>query len=106
MSQHIYPAIYQNRPVTVMIGYDRPLRGFFMVIETNDEMNEYVYSSLDDPALLNYIGLPATPNRFVTKLLDLGIPVHANVIEEIKADQRWKVGNRFVRYDAAGQVEI
>lgn len=113
MSQHFYPATYQGEPVTVLIGYDRPLRGFFMVIEritpatvntepADDEGDPYVYSNLSDIELIECGGLPHHMDHFLRQLQDLNIPAHASVIAGVQADQAGNVGNRYVSYDAAG----
>lgn len=116
MSQHFYPATYQGEPVTVLIGYDRPLRGFFMVIERitpatvntepaddeDDEGDPYVYSNLSDIELIECGGLPHQVDHFLRRLQELNIPAHASVIAGIRVDQAGNVGNRYVSYDEAG----
>lgn len=118
MSQHLYPATHQGEPVSVLIGYDRPLKGFFMVIEkatpapviaelptdADDEEDGYLYSNLADMELVPWFGLPPTLDHFLTKLQELDIPAFPNVIAELRADQANNTGNRTVRYDAAGAV--
>lgn len=118
MSQHLYPATHQGEPVSVLIGYDRPLKGFFLVIErtapspviadlpTDDEDEEdpYLYSNLSDMGLIQWGGLPPTLDHFMLKLQELGIPALPNVIAELHADQANNTGNRTVRYDAAGII--
>jgi hypothetical protein len=118
MSQHLYPATHQGTPVSVLIGYDRPLKGFFMVIERpttlpfedlppdadEDEEDPYLYSNLADMELVPWGGLPPTLDHFLTKLQELDIPALPNVIAEVRADQANNTGNRTVRYDAAGAV--
>lgn len=115
MSQHFYPATYMGQPVIVMMGYDRPLRGFFMVIESagdsasaapvfNHEEDDdyYVYSNLSDFELLNCCGLPKTTDHFLKRLQEMDITAHPNVITAIKQDQVENVGNKTVYYDMAG----
>ena len=118
MSQHFYPATYKGEPVTVLMGYDRPLRGFFMVIEKTgpasaaptdadddqDEADTYVYSNLSDMELIACGGLPRELDHFLQRLKELDIPAHASVIAGIQADRAGNVGNRYVSYDAAGNV--
>jgi len=50
MSQHYFETTYANRPVTVTLGWDRPLGHFFMFIEKNDAAEdevEILYSNLN-----------------------------------------------------------
>lgn len=118
MSQHLYPATHQGKPVFVLMGYDRPLQGFFLIVERpttppfddlppdadEDEDDRYLYSNLDDMDLTQWGGLPPRLDHFLTKLQELGIPALPNVIAELHADQANNIGNRYVRYDAAGAV--
>lgn len=114
MSQHLYPATYEGEPVSVLIGFDRPLRGFFMVIDkttpasagkaSEEGDDDHVYSNLDDQELDPWDGLPPTMDHFLRTLKGLDIPALPNVIAEVQADQAGNVGNRTVRYDAAGNV--
>lgn len=63
MSQHILNTIMgaTAAPVTVMMGWDRPLQGFFCVVEGiedgEDEDDGYIYSNLLDEELLTLGGL-------------------------------------------------
>jgi hypothetical protein len=58
MSQHFYMTdaeVYDEdvsqhlSPVKVLLGYDRPCGGFFMVIEDLSEDGDIVYSNLFEP---------------------------------------------------------
>ena len=54
MSQHYFSTTYQDRPITVLAGWDRPLSQHFMVIEHDDADDDtsdkdiYLYSNLHD----------------------------------------------------------
>lgn len=103
MSQHIYRSTYGGRPVTIYMGWDRPLQGFFLVIES-EGVDGYVYSNLDDPELVSCGGLPATLGHFTVKLNELGLVVPQNIVQQVELDATNNVGNRRVFYDAAGNV--
>ena len=106
MSQHIFQTKVGESPVSILMGYDRPLRGFFLVIEEMDcEDDTYVYDNLSDPELVEYGGLPPTLEVFDAKLKELGIAIPERMRSEILADQAGNVGNRVVVYDAAGNIE-
>ena len=73
MSQHFYTSHYQGRTVTVLMGWDRPLQGYFMVVTFNRD-DDPVYSNLDDPDLIPWMGFPPTLEPFVRKVDALGLP--------------------------------
>lgn len=114
MSQHTIPAQYQGRPVRVVAGWDRPLRGFFLVIartdaathpadDTDDEDGPILYSNLSDPELLECGGHPDSFAPFLGVLARFGITLAEEVIDSIELDGYFNVGNRFVHYDADGR---
>lgn len=105
MSQHRFATTYQGRPVEVLMGWDRPLQGVFMVVSRGDareDEDEFVYSNLDDPALADCGGLPPVVDYFLVKLGDLGVAVPQAMLDEIERDSRANVGTRHVVYDADG----
>ena len=78
MSQHYFQTSYEGRSVTVVVGFDRPLRGFFCFVERNDagDDEEFAYSNLDDPKLVHCMGIAKTLKHFEKRLgdLDLAVP--------------------------------
>ncbi|MBK6616507.1 hypothetical protein [Ottowia sp.] len=104
-----------GRVVSVLMGFDRPLQGFFLVIEDDapppavragqeEDEDEYVYSNLNDEALERWMGLPPTMDHFVAKLSELGIAVPQLMIDEVLKDKEGNVGNRHVSYDMDGRM--
>lgn len=108
MSQHLFSTHYDGKPVVVLMGWDRPLQGFFLVIEEevddDDKADEYVYTNMEDPALFPWMGVPPTLDPFLAKLQELGITVPSRMIEEIRSDAARNVGNRYVTYDESGAI--
>ena len=120
MSQHLFPAkTATGRAVQVLIGYDRPLNGFFLVVTdtdldsvaltgvvegTDDDgvIEAVVYSNLDDVELYDLDGLTLDLGYFKAKLAQLGIPLPASIEMELHEDRRHRVGNRVCCYDADG----
>jgi hypothetical protein len=59
MSQHFYNTQFQEKDIQVMLGWDRPLQRFFLVItyqneqdyDEDDDFGEVVYSNLNDKNL-------------------------------------------------------
>lgn len=106
MSQHIYNTTRKGSKVQVLMGWDRPLGGFFLVVEdlqTDDDC--YLYSNLEDPTLVYCNGLPRNIAYFQVKLVELGLHVPDQMIQEIINDQKNNVGNRVVHYDEAGRID-
>lgn len=110
MSQHFFNTTHEGQPIQVLLGWDRPLGHFFLVIEKlpadqtaeagNDEEDEddgYLYSNLNDDSPFGY-----DLDYYKAKLKELGITVPQTMFEQILADQAHKVGNRQVWYEADG----
>jgi len=110
MSQHLFDTQYETRPVTILMGWDRPLQGYFMVIEYQDaagDDDDYVYSNLmdADPRLLRRSGLANDLALFEEKLAGLGLRVPALMLAQIRTDAERNTGNRVVTYDPAGTMK-
>lgn len=110
MSQHYFETKHEEKPVTVVMGWDRRLQGFFMVIEkANTEEDEYIYSNLSDEALFSYMGLPPSLDYFLEVLQSFGLKVPQTMIDEVRADGINNVGNRIEIYSSsvteAGRVD-
>lgn len=92
MSQHVFRATALNGdPVTVTLGYDRPLDYVFCLVQ--DQHGEYLYSNLADPDA-------GTEQRHVDYfrpvLAGLGVKLPESMFVEVKGDQTNAVGNRWV----------
>lgn len=109
MSQHFYDGTYRGVPVTVLMGWDRPLSQFFLVVqhrqdaEVNGEREDndegIIYSNQDE-LLPRSLGL----DHFRSKLTTLGIAVPEAMFEQVLLDEAGNVGNRCVVYEADGSV--
>jgi len=103
MSQHYFSTQHQGEAVTVLLGWDRPLGHFFMVVERDDpqpDQEDYLYINLDEP---NAFELDL--DFFQAKLEELGISVPPGMFEQVYLDQVFAAGNRRVTYQADGQFE-
>ena len=107
MSQHSFNTTLQGRPVVVVVGYDRPLRGFFCFVEkcdaAADDGNEFVYSNLNDLKLASCYGLSKSLDYFKGVLQELSLQVPASMFEQSELDMLGNVGNRCVSHTADGQ---
>lgn len=108
MSQHYFATTYQVRPITVLMGWDRPLGCFFLVIEFNgddqsvesgcaDEEDGLLYSNLNDRDAWRK---PLSYYR--DKLAQFGISVPESMFSESLRDEAFDVGNRHVWHEADG----
>ena len=106
MSQHYFETSFQGKPATITMGWDRPLQGHFLLVETDDPgaEEEFIYSNLFDPALLEFGGLPPSLDYFKAKLTELGLNVPEPMVREIELDAINNVGNRHVWYDQLGNI--
>lgn len=99
MSRHLAHLEHGSRQVTVVAGYDRPLRSLFLHVVYADlppwEEEQFLYDSLDDPAE-DWTDV----NTVAGKLDALGIAVPATLIESIFLDQCMNAGNRVVEHHA------
>lgn len=92
MSQHLFSTSHKEKPITVVIGWDRPLRYHFMYIENDDaieESNAFLYHNMDDEKSINQ------PLAYYEQVLkDHAITVPASMIEESREDAENNAGNR------------
>lgn len=92
MSRHYFKTEYQGKDITVLMGYDRLLGGFFMVIEdAGQDDDEYIYSNLYEE-----ITHPQSLEPYRAKLEQLGIFVPVEMLMEIEADGAALMGNKDV----------
>jgi len=108
MSQHYFTSTHQDHLITVILGWDRPLSHFFLVVECNDSQADsqddeteedegILYSNLNDP---DAWGKPLAYYR--GKLTELGIAVPESMFTETLLDETHCVGNRYVWHEADG----
>ncbi|GAO20866.1 MULTISPECIES: hypothetical protein [Comamonadaceae] len=97
MSRHIAHLEHRGRKVTVVAGYDRPLRELFLQVLYADlppwEDEQFLYASLDDPAH-DWTDI----NTVADRLEALGIAVPVGMIESIFLDQCRNIGNLVVEH--------
>jgi len=100
MSQHIFSTSIEGKPVTVLMGWDRPQQEFFLVVELDEPPaggDSYLYSNMADPRArgrdLEY---------FKSKLDEFGIAVPRAMLQQVRLDHWDNVGNRNCIYAANG----
>lgn len=114
MSQHTFNTTTSSGSrVQVLMGWDRPLQQFFLVVEELDAPENYdlgdgqetgdvpyLYSNLSDVDSMGMQDL----DYFCEKLRGLGIAIPVLMVKEIEADQLNNVGNRYVTYNGDGSI--
>ena len=103
MSQHYFDTTIGGEAVTVMMGWDRPLQGYFMLIEST-QREGYIYSHLQDIDLVKCDGFASSIDYFIDKMRELGVAVPSRMLAEVGADGESNVGNRYVSYGVEGGV--
>lgn len=109
MSQHWFETTHENRPIKVVIGWDRPLHYAFMFIQRLDSAegeDEDLYSTLSDSEVgdVTFQGLEPL-GRYRQILKGFGIEVPASLFDQTRSDHDRNVGNRIVRHAADGTFQ-
>jgi hypothetical protein len=97
MSQHLATATLDGRPVEIVAGFDRRLGDYFL--QVIDERNDMLYTSLQEP-LLDWTDI----ETLRTKVVELGLHLPSQLIDEVEGDGRRRAGNRIVRHLADGPL--
>lgn len=104
MSQHNFVTTHDTRPVNVILGWDRPLGQYFLVIErldaTDDDSDDILYSNLNerDPFSKDL-------SFFKKKLEELTIQAPDRMFVEVEHDRRVNAGNRYVWHEIDGSMK-
>lgn len=98
MSQHVFKTTLKGQKIEVLAGWDRPLQGFFLVIERighGDRDDEpYLFSNLDMTE-----SHPKSFDRFRNVLDEFGITVPMEMTDEIILDGTANKGNKRVLHE-------
>ncbi|WP_025807857.1 hypothetical protein V8U11_08220 [Pseudomonas chlororaphis] len=106
MSRHHFETIHKGFPITVQLGWDRPLDYFFLVIHKPEALtdsamslddDDYLYSNLHER---NPFNLHLDYYRQVLRYF--GITVPESMFIEVQSDAEMNVGNRDVLHQADG----
>lgn len=96
MSQHYFTTTHNGDPVTVTLGWDRPLSQYFMSIDPEDDEGPYIYSYLLEKKPCSSL------DYYKAKLDDLGIQVPLTMFEQVEGDRTFGIGNRCTQHSADG----
>ncbi len=96
MSRHRFKTTLQGRPISVDMGWDRPLQGFFMLVQREDasiEEESFLYDNLSQE-----VSHFATIDPYLDVLTSLNITIPNEMVEEIWRDGEENVGNKCVEH--------
>lgn len=106
MTRHRLETTHENRPVHIVIGWDRHLQGYFMFIERvdvedpgADDEDLYLYSNLVRAEESHPRNLD--PFLDVLKGLSLGLP--AELVQELAHEKNANTGNKLVHWTKQGE---
>ncbi len=117
MSQHYVSTQRDGENIEILLGWDRPLSGFFMVVSQQLEPAcdcdpdgdlisgcevKYFYSNLGDPELKH--GFSNDPFYFKKKLVELNIEMPDEIFNIMLQDGLNNVGNAVRCYDLTDNV--
>ncbi len=83
MSQHYFETMHEGEPTQVMMGWDRPFQGFFMVINKESDGDEPFWSNL----IHADVPYPQKIEPFLAVLDSLDIKIPREIIEKTVADK-------------------
>ncbi len=88
MTQHVFRTTANDRPVSVLMGYDRILDYVFCVVQLldcndDDDESPFLYSNMEDPDALTYV---RDIREFASKLRDVGITVPGSMYDAVNDD--------------------
>lgn len=106
MSRHYFDTSHKGFPVTVILGWDRPLNYFFLVIEKPAELiddtmqvkdDDFLYSNLHE---IDPFGHGLDYYRGVLRHFQIVVP--ESMFIEVQHDAARNIGNRMVKHQADG----
>lgn len=106
MSRHYFDTSHKGFPVTVVLGWDRPLDYFFLTIQkpaelTDDAMQvedeDFLYSNLHE---IDPFGHDLDYYREVLRHFQIVVP--ESMFIQVQQDLEANAGNRLVKYQSDG----
>ncbi|EQM83537.1 hypothetical protein L683_25320 [Pseudomonas aeruginosa WC55] len=106
MSQHYFETVHKEFPIAVLLGWDRPMQHFFLVIKKPADLigdpkyfhdDEVLYSNLYDANVFGH-----DLEYFGEVLRHFQIVVPASMFAQVLRDSLRNIGNRVVKHEADG----
>jgi len=101
MSRHYFKTSHEGSPITVLIGWDRPMNNFFLVIEKPAELVgnsmafDFLYTNLQERDPFNH-----DLDYYRAVLRHFQIVVPESMFIEVQRDFEKKIGNRVANHQA------
>jgi hypothetical protein len=89
MSQHHFYTEHNGEKTHVLMGWDRPLQGYFLVVSKESDIDTPYWSNLECEDCH-----PKTLSPFMTKLVELKVP--EEMLNEVKMDASQNMANKQV----------
>lgn len=108
MSQHHFNTLYKDFPITVILGWDRPMQHVFLLIRKPPELVDDTALVLDENFLYSNLyeknpsGHDLDYYREVLRRFQINVP--ESMFNEVKRDIAMNAGNRFIRHEADGSL--
>lgn len=106
MSRHYFDTLHKGFPITVMLGWDRPMDYFFLVIEKPAELidntmkvesDDFLYSNLHERDPFNH-----DLDYYHEVLRHFRIAVPESMFIEVQRDRESHTGNRVAKHQTDG----
>ncbi|WP_437610063.1 hypothetical protein [Erwinia sp. V71] len=108
MSRHYFNTFHKGFPIIVVLGWDRPMRYFFLTIEKPAELIDDAMQVEDDHFLYSNLheadpfGHDLDYYREVLRYFQIAVP--ESLFTEVQSDAERNVGNRLARHLADGSL--
>ncbi|USR37588.1 hypothetical protein L1F06_012865 [Ectopseudomonas hydrolytica] len=106
MSQHRFDTVHKGFPITVILGWDRPMKHFFLIIKKPPELiddaarvedDDYLYSNLHERNPFNH-----DLDYYREVLRHFQILVPESLFTEVQRDLENNTGNRIAKHQPDG----
>ncbi|ABI58396.1 hypothetical protein [Nitrosomonas eutropha] len=106
MSRHYFDTFHKGFPITVLLGWDRPMDYYFLVVEKPAELiddtmkvesDDFLYSNLHESDPFNH-GLDYY--REVLRHFQIGVP--ESMFIQVQRDRESYTGNRVAKHQTDG----
>lgn len=94
MSQHTYQTQYKGQEARILMGFDRPMQGFFMDINLKAKFETIpLYASSKDPELQGSLGMSKSIDIFCKRLVEFDLTIPEAMLLAVQKDGEENAGN-------------
>lgn len=93
MSRHVFETVHEGQYFSITMGWDVPIQGYFMVIETRDDGDQPFYSNLND------IGFTQDLSYYLNVLKHFGLTVPTPMLDELVEDAKNNIQDKLVAHE-------